>query len=555
MGAISKMKRYPLPILIVLLGLLITACVAPMPAAGGSGAADAEEAAEPAVEQVIRYGMIQSMKTFDPAREGGFGRFIMQHVWLPPFVADPDANLTPGTCTSFDVSDDGTTYTLHVNPEVKWSDGSQFTASDIKAWFEYVVNPENLSGWVPPNYAGIVGYDAVREGTATEMEGLVVVDEFTLEINLKEADPLFVYKVLANYNSATAKAEQAWADLNGEWWTNDPLVTGPYTIESWDDDVMSYVYVPNPNYWGENKASIRIEVTSVLAEETLSLMYENDQFDIVIFTGAAGDALSLKYPEDVVPMNYRYSNIWGFNPNLPPMDDPMVRRALIHAIDHERIVQVIYGDTKDPAAGPIYPGLSGHRPEIFEMAGALQYDPELAKQELAQSTYGSAENLPKLNLALGTPDAEWVRGMEMILEMWRDTLGITNVETKPWWNDWARGDARADVVHMGGFGWGTLPDPGHAVWRAAYTGNAMSRIRYSNPEVDALLDEAMSLSRDDPRFLELVQEAELIYLEDYVWKPFFVVSYSWHAKPWVQGLQGTWYNNWYNIEEVTVTEH
>ncbi|MDE0461055.1 MAG: hypothetical protein OXH93_01520, partial [Caldilineaceae bacterium] len=87
-----------------------------------------------------------------------------------------------------------------------------------------------------------------------------------------------------------------------------------------------------------------------------------------------------------------------------------------------------------------------------------------------------------------------------------------------------------------------------------YTGNAMSRIRYSNPEVDALLDEAMSLSRDDPRFFELVHEAERIYLEDYVWKPFFVVSYSWHAKPWVQGLQGTWYNNWYNIEEVTVTE-
>ena len=108
---------------------------------------------------------------------------------------------------------------------------------------------------------------------------------------------------------------------------------------------------------------------------------------------------------------------------------------------------------------------------------------------------------------------------------------------------------------MGGFGWGTLPDAGHAVWRAAYTGNAMSRIRYSNPEVDALLDEAMSLSRTDPRFLELVHEAESLYLEDYVWKPFFVVSYAWHAKPWVQGLQGTWYNNWYNIEEVTVADH
>jgi len=88
----------------------------------------------------------------------------------------------------------------------------------------------------------------VRDGSATEMEGLVVVDEFTLEINLKEADPLFVYKVLANYNSSTAKAEQAWADLNGEWWANDPLVTGPYTIEAWDDDVMSYVLAPHPKY-------------------------------------------------------------------------------------------------------------------------------------------------------------------------------------------------------------------------------------------------------------------------------------------------------------------
>ena len=363
------MKRYSLAILFVVLGLLFTACVAPGPAGGGAAGAEQAVEPEPAVEQTLRYGMIQAMKTFDPAREGGFGRFIMQHVWLPPFIADPDTNLTPGSCTSYDVSDDGTTYTLHVNPEVKWSDGSQFTAGDIKAWFDYVVNSENVAGWVPPNYAGIVGYDAVREGTATEMEGTVVVDEFTLQINLKEADPLFIFKVLANYNSSTAKAEQAWADLNGEWWAKDDvLVNGPYTIESWDDDVMNYVYVPNPNYWGENKASIRIEVTSVLAEETLSVMYENDQFDITIFTGAAGDALSLRYPDDVIPMNYKYSNIWGFNPNLAPMDDPMVRRALIHAIDHERIVQVLYGDTKEPAAGPIYPGLSGYRPEIFDMA-------------------------------------------------------------------------------------------------------------------------------------------------------------------------------------------
>ena len=539
------MKRYSPLMLFVVLAMLLAAC---------APAAPAPDVGEPEVPQVIRYGMIQAMKTFDPAREGGFGRFIMQHVWLPPFVADPDANLTPGTCTSFDVSDDGLTYTLNVNPEVKWSDGSQFTAQDIKAWIEYVVSPDHIEApWVPPNYSGIVGYQAVFDGTAAEMDGLVVVDDFTLEINLSAADPLFKFKVLANYNSATAKAEQARADSEGWWWANDALATGPYIIESWDDDVMQYVYVPNQNYWGDDEATIRIEVTSVLEEATLSLMYENDQFDIVILTGAAGDALTMKFPDQWVPMNYSYSNIWGVNPNLAPTDDPLVRQALIHAIDHKRIVEVIYGGTKEAAAGPIIPGTFGFQDDIWDTAGALKYDPELAKQELAQSTYGSAENFPKLGLALGTPDAEWVRGMEMVLEMWRDTLGITDVEVRTWWGDWGQNNAeRIETVNFGGFGWGILPDPGHAVSRAAMTGGAMGRVGYSNPEVDALLEEALALDRDDPRFLELIHQAEDMYLDDYVWKPFFVVSYGWQTKPWVEGLQGTWYNNWYNIEDVTI---
>ena len=145
------------------------------------------------------------------------------------------------------------------------------------------------------------------------------------------------------------------------------------------------------------------------------------------------------------------------------------------------------------------------------------YDPEAAKEALAASSYGSAENLPKLRVSPRASDPALNRALETVIEFWRQNLGITNIEFKTRPDEFGE-DAelvnlsRDDVVIR-------FPDGATYAWVGSHSAGPVARgdmmKGYQNPEVDQLLEEALALSPDDPGRCEKTQQAQEVFMNDY----------------------------------------
>ncbi len=144
------------------------------------------------------------------------------------------------------------------------------------------------------------------------------------------------------------------------------------------------------------------------------------------------------------------------------------------------------------------------------------YDPDAAAAALAESEYGSAENLPLLRVTPRGTNAELNRGLEAVVEFWRQGLGITNVEFQQQTTGFGEDEplinvSRDDVVIR-------YPDSATYMYVAAHSAGPVASGEmlhgYNNPEVDALIDQALALPPEDPQRCELTLQAQQLFMED-----------------------------------------
>ena len=182
---------------LVILSLVLAACATPV---GQAPAADAPASAasagrplpdDAAEDQTLRY-VTRGFSRLDPASEGGFGRFVISHMWMPFFIRDNAGTISPWLATGYDVNDDQTVYTIHINPEAVWSDGSPVLAQEAKDYWAYGLHPEKCVGCYLGAFAGfgvIEGAQAVIDGAAEEISGVVAQDDKTRGVNYPRRRP------------------------------------------------------------------------------------------------------------------------------------------------------------------------------------------------------------------------------------------------------------------------------------------------------------------------------------------------------------------------------
>lgn len=169
----TRQRFVPLALLLIF-GMIMSACatsVAPALAAPEGASEEAatgvrELPADAAEDQTIRY-VARGFGRLDPAAEGGFGRFIIAHLWMPFFLRDANHEISPWLASGLDVNEDRTVYTIHIRPEAVWSDGSPVTAHEAKAYYEYGLHPDRCVGCYLSRFTGfdlIEGAQAVIDG-------------------------------------------------------------------------------------------------------------------------------------------------------------------------------------------------------------------------------------------------------------------------------------------------------------------------------------------------------------------------------------------------------
>ena len=507
-----------------------------------------DDAAE---EQVIRY-VARGFGRLNPAAEGGFGRFIIAHMFMPFFLRDADHNLSPWLATGIDANDDQTVYTIHIHPDAVWNDGSPVLAREAKEYWEYGLHPEKCAGCYLALFTGfdlIAGAQAVIDGEAEEISGVVAVDDKTLQVTLSTSDPLFPQRV-ALFDTGFVKVE----DITGEGFsaTAETRVNGPFMLQDWDVDEQKFEIVQNPMWWGDKKPFIERIIATPSADENISfIMWQNDEVDIAFFLTNVREQLE-EGTFTVIP--YATNLFYTFWAGVEPIDDVNVRRALVHAVDWRPAISAAWEGTRDDRfmSTLLTPELQCYKEGNWPDFG---FDPELAKQELAASKYGGPEDLPMIRISTGGQSPNYIRTAEIMVEQWKNNLGITNVEIRPGWLDvWGQD---ADLVNIRRQSLGAiLPDPpnflaGH--WNNYGNAEKAGSVA-EDAELAEMIDALKGMSRDDPEFCAKVQEAEARMLSHYPIIPMIWDPYGYSVKPHIKNFGTNVDNNWATLLDIYVAE-
>ena len=192
------------------------------------------------------------------------------------------------------------------------------------------------------------------------------------------------------------------------------------------------------------------------------------------------------------------------------MDDPKVRQALNYAIDKRAIARDVLPGLEIPAKGILPPGFPGYNPDL----SGYPYDPERARQLLTESKYGAdLPNLPSIILTTAGGGSGVGQDLEVILEMWRQNLGIEATIQQVEFATFLQ-DLIARRFQMFKIGWvADYPDPENFLDQLFHSGSSNNHTGYNNPEVDRFLETARVEAQQDVRY-ELYRQAEQLIIND-----------------------------------------
>ncbi len=414
----------------------------------------------------------------------------------------PDGTVHPQLAESWDISDDGKTYTFKLHNGVKFHDGAEFSAEDVKfsidrATAEDSVNPQKAL------------YSAV--------ESVEVVDPATVVVKLTHPQGAFTWNMAWGEAAIVSRTS---ADGNKE----NPIGTGPFKFDNWAKG-SSITLVKNPDYWGDDVALERAEFRII--PDAAAAIPAILSGDIHAFSNMpAGDALPQIQADPrfkVVIGSTEGETVLSTNNKKEPFDKLEVRQAIAHALNRD---EIIAGATAGLGV-PIGSHFAPHNPAYVDLTGTYPYDPEKAKELLAAAGFPDG-----FSATLKLPPPPYARqGGEIVASQLRQ-VGI-NLEIIPVeWADWLsqvfteKNYDLSIISHV-------EPNDIEIYSRPDYY------FQYQNPAFNAVMEE-LDATADEAKRNELYGQAQRILAEDAVNGFLFQLP---KVGVWDAKLEGMW-ENW-----------
>ena len=328
------------------------------------------------------------------------------------------SDVVPAASESWEVSEDGLTYTFQMREGAAWSNGDPVTAGDAEWSFQRLLSPSGAGG----NYAagassylpglGIKGAADYQSGALEDWAevGISAPDDSTLVIELESPSPDFLL-LMSHYSMVLVHPPSVEADQQGWQQPENWVGNGPFNPSSWEPN-SALVLDANPEYWDADAVEVgRIEIRLASDGPTNVLAFRGGDLD-VITVGASSVQNDPELQEAVVQVDgYGTSylqTMWGGHEAIR---DARVRRALSMAIDREAITAVAEGRQPGTALIPdVGPGWSDELAVSFDVDGARALLDEA----------GILDDLPGVRIQYNFEDA-W---LEVLREGWIDALGI-----------------------------------------------------------------------------------------------------------------------------------
>lgn len=439
---------------------------------------------------------------------------------------DSNLQVQPDLASSWSVGNGGRTYTFVLRDDARFQDGRPITASDVKFSLERTLDPATHSPVASTYLGDIVGAQDRLQGRANDVSGIVVIDPRTIQITIDAPKSFFLSKL--TYPTAFV-VDRANVESGPTWWQH-PNGSGPFALRSFDRN-SKLVLVRNPRYY-RTKPSLA-EIDYLFGPPSPIAMYEAGQLEVA--TVGVGDIPWVSDPANplhaqLVMTPQLSLSYLGFNVRQKPFDDPKVRLAFAYATDKRALSNALFRGTRPIAKGILPPGLDGYDPSF----AGIPFDPDRAKQLIAESSYGSVAALPPIVLSTGGGSGQIG---EVFARMYHATLGvdIAVVQLQNTFFD----DLAQHRVQMFYLGWSAdYPDPQDFLDILFSGGSEANNTGYDNPEVNRLLAQA-AIEPDHQRRIALYREAEQRIVSDAPVIPLFNDTEYDLVSPRVTGLRIT----------------
>ncbi|MCY0092902.1 ABC transporter substrate-binding protein [Hoeflea ulvae] len=448
-------------------------------------------------------GMQLEPPNLDPT--GGAAAAIDEVVYANVFEGltrfGPDGAILPALAESWEISEDGLTYTFKLHSGVTFHDGSGFDAEDVKFSLDRARGDESTNA---------------QKALFADIASVDVVDPTTVKITLSKPNGSFLFNLA--WGDAVIVAPES-ADGNAA----NPVGTGPFKFAEWvkGDRVDLERY---PDYWG---AAVKLDhVTFKFISDPTAAFAAMMAGDLDAFPGYPAPENLVQFEADprfsVIIGSSEGETILGMNNKKPPLDNILVRQAIAHAIDRQAIIDgAMFG-----YGTPIGTHFAPHNPAYVDLTAQSAYDPEQSKALLAEA------GVSDLTLSLKLPPPSYARrGGEIIAAQLREvgiTAEITNVEWAQWLDDVfkAKNFDLTIVSH-------TEPMDIDIYGRDDYY------FQYGDPDFKAIMAD-LDQATDPAKRTELMQAAQTKIADDYVNAYLFQLARTGVADAKLKGL---WLNS------------
>ncbi|MGL5437685.1 MAG: ABC transporter substrate-binding protein [Lachnospiraceae bacterium] len=448
--------------------------------------------------------------------------------------ADGTSRIAPSLAQNWDISDDGLEYTFHLREDVTFHNGNAFTAEDVEYTFHRMLTEP---GAINAEFIDQVkGADELLAGSADTLEGLEVIDEYTVKMTLKEPYAAFLACIsspgVSIYDSeATAAA--------GDQFGLDPSVTvgtGPFRFTSWTLN-NQLVLSRNEEYWKGASELPGVIIKIIPDTETQTMMFENGELDILDldYVADAMDRFTETYPDQIVSTPRVGITYLTMNHNNEPFGDVNVRKAVQMAIDKQVILDALYGGRGQVEYGIFPHGLIGFNPNQTE----ISYDPEAARALLAEAGYADGFTM---ELAADSSASDTVT---MALEIIKDQLAevginaeIKNYDESTWLETRKSGQLGSFLATWTA----DFNDPDNFIY--TFFGNEekskLRSINYADTAVMERVAAARGIVNVADRIAEYNALEEKLIHEDAAWAPMYSRTHLFAVSKRVQNYQPVW---------------
>ena len=483
---------------------------------------------------VFRYPVVTKPTSLDPAKcQDGDTLDIVQQVFEGLVKWGEDNTVQPNLAEKWDVSPDGTLYTFHIRPGVKFSNGRELTSADFKWSLERTCDPKFASPTAETYLSDIVGVKERIAGKAPEISGVKSPDPKTLTLQIDKPRPYFLGKL--TYACAYAVAKEALPNNATEMTKTDQMVgTGPFKFTKIEPDQIVVMDAFKDYHGGAPKVD-RIERPVVLDAVTRLNMYKQGSVDLVPLERA--DVKSIVADSKLKDQLHFYDrpSFWYIGlqcKTVPALRDVRVRQALAMAVDRKTIVEGVLDGQNKIATGIVPPGVFGHQ----DQAKTLPYDVAKAQALLAQAGFPGGKSFPNIQMSYrdGRPDIELVA--QAVQGQWKKNLGIGISLQKREWGSYLKlnNEHALPMFHMR---WAAdYLDAENFLSTLLASYGPENKVDYANPKYDALCREA-DTSLDPEKRKTLYAQAEDIVLQDAPYIPIYFQRDAELIRPNVKGLR------------------